>query len=81
MKTHDINLGPSHACPHTHTSHMNAHYTYTRKKEKRFFSNHPSTGPFSILNTHAKNFWTHARMLNEGSAYQVIKSKIPPSGP
>lgn len=66
----------------THTPHMNVHHTYMREKEKRFFfQTHPSTGPFSILNTNAKNFWTWARMLNEGSEYQVIKSKIPPSGP
>lgn len=51
------------------------HHTYMREKEKRFFfQTHPSTGPFSILNTHAKNFWTWARMLNEGSEYLVIKS-------
>lgn len=39
------------------------------------------TGPFSILNIHAKNFWGPAGVLNEGSRYQAITSKTPLSGP
>lgn len=49
-------------------------YIHEREEGKIFFFQ-IYTGPLSILNIHAKNFWGPARVLKEGSRYQVIMSR------
>lgn len=45
MKTHDINLRPSHAYPHTHTTHECTPHIHERERKESFFKPTPLLDP------------------------------------